>query len=71
MPTASRTPRLFDRSSVVAYAGAGAAIAFIAAMTFGAIDAPSDHSRFLAENNAPEATRLVSIAPVDSGAQVR
>ncbi|WP_056691173.1 MULTISPECIES: hypothetical protein [unclassified Aureimonas] len=71
MPTATRTTRIFDRSSIVAYAGAGAAIAFIAAMTFGAIDAPSEHGHWVAERNAPEATQMVSATPSADGAQIR
>ena len=61
-----------DRSSYVAYAGAGAAIAFIAAMTFGAIDAPSQQSRQWTAAPSPEqSTQIVSASAVEGAASVQ
>ena len=60
-----------DRSSYVAYAGAGAAIAFIAAMTFGAIDAPRERGHWTAETGISDTTRVVSAAQPQDDVRVR
>lgn len=71
MPTITRPPRAFDRSSIPAYIGAGAAIAFIAAMTIGAIDAPSNHGQWVAEAPNGDVTHMVAREPSNGEPQVR
>lgn len=70
MPTANRH-RHFDRASLSAYLGAGAAIAFIAAMTIGAIETPSHNQNWVATAGVPQQTRVVSIAPAGEEPQVQ
>jgi len=70
MTTDTKLRRPIDRSSLVAYAGTGAAIAFIAAMTIGAIDSPPERGHWVADSQA-DATRMVSVAPSDDGLRVR
>lgn len=71
MPMATRRVRAFDQSHLAAYAGVGAAITFIAAMTFGAIDAPSDSGRRIAEAVPNETTRLVSAEASEGSHRLR
>lgn len=72
MTTASRRTQVFDRSSLVAYAGVAAAVTFIAAMTFGAIDAPpAERNGWVANAQGPDGTQMVSAAPVADEPTIR
>lgn len=71
MPSASRSTRLFDRTSLFAYIGVGAAIAFIAAMTFGAIDAPSQGGSAVGDSGVSQAMHLVSVDTSEDRTRIR
>lgn len=71
MTTASRQRRVVDWAGLAAYIGTGAAIAFIAAMTFGAIDAPMERSLWTADSGSSDSTQIVSTAQPQGNVLVR
>ena len=57
---------IFDKSVAIAYGGVAIAVAFIAALTMGMIDAPSQHDSMTA-SNTDAATKNLSIAAAENG----